>query len=158
MALIAKVLAPEMNGQTRPALIDTLPSIDELELLPMSRLKQIYTRLNGTPPPFRPGRSFLCGNIAWMLQVIESGADPASVRKKLVKLAERHSGPKKSRYLPGTRLIREWHGVTHEVIIEEKGYRWQRKHYRSLTQIALEITGTKWSGPRFFGLKDSAPK
>jgi len=147
-----------MHKTERLKLLDTLPSIDELESLPMDRLRQIYTRLNGIPPPFRPGRSFLCGNIAWMLQVIQTGADPAAVRKKLVKMAERHSVSKKIRYMPGTRLIREWHGITHEVIIEEKGYRWQRKLYRSLTQIALEITGTKWSGPRFFGLRDSSGK
>ncbi len=68
-------------------------------------------------------------------------------------MAERHTVSNNIRYLPGTRLVREWHGVTHEVIIEEKGYRWQRQLYRSLSQIASEITGTHWSGPRFFGLR-----
>ena len=144
-----------MNKSQRMKLLDTLPSIDELDALPMGQLRQIYTQLNGNPPPFRPGRSFLCGNIAWMLQVIETGADPVTVRNKLVKMAGRHTVSSNIRYLPGTRLVREWHGVTHEVIIEEKGYRWQRQLYRSLSQIASEITGTHWSGPRFFGLRNS---
>ena len=122
----------------------------------MGQLRQIYTRLNGNQPPFRPGRSFLCGNIAWMMQVIETGVDPVTVRNRLVKMAERHTVSNNIRYMPGTRLVREWHGVTHEVIIEEKGYRWQRQLYRSLTQIASKITGTHWSGPRFFGLRDSS--
>jgi hypothetical protein len=135
-------------------LINNLPPIDELDQLPMERLKQVYTCLNGFPPPHRPGRPFLCGNIAWMVQVIDSGKDPVAVRKKLVRMAERHNVSNNIRYMPGTRLVREWHGVTHEVIIEEKGYRWQRKLYRSLTRIASEITGAHWSGPRFFGLRN----
>ena len=143
-----------MNTRKRLELMDNLLPSDELDQLPMDRLKQIYTRLNGLPPPQRPGRSFLCGNIAWMMQVIESGKDPVAVRKKLVRMAERHTVSNNIRYMPGTRLVREWHGVTHEVIIEEEGYRWQRQLYRSLTKIASEITGTHWSGPRFFGLRN----
>lgn len=53
---------------------------------------------------------------------------------------------------PGTRLVREWHGTTHQVLILEKGYIYRDRPYTSLTQIAWEITGARWSGPRFFGL------
>lgn len=58
----------------------------------------------------------------------------------------------------GTRLIREWHGQTHTVIILEKGVEWQGQRYASLSVVAREITGARWSGPRFFGLRtgDSA--
>lgn len=57
-----------------------------------------------------------------------------------------------ARIKPGTRLVREWHGTTHQVLIIEKGYIYRDRPYRSLTQIAWEITGARWSGPRFFGL------
>ena len=57
-----------------------------------------------------------------------------------------------ARIKPGTRLVREWHGTTHQVLIIEKGYVYRDRLYRSLTQIAHEITGARWSGPRFFGL------
>jgi len=48
--------------------------------------------------------------------------------------------------------VREWHGVTHTVVILKDGVEWQGKRYRSLTVVAQQITGVHWSGPRFFGL------
>ena len=61
---------------------------------------------------------------------------------------------------PGTRLVRQWQGRTYEVVALEDGFSWQGTHYRSLSAIAREITGTPWSGPLFFGLKHnrSAPQ
>jgi hypothetical protein len=58
-----------------------------------------------------------------------------------------------ARSKPGTRLIRSWQGKTHTVTIEESGYQYQGRQYRSLSEIARHITGTQWSGPLFFGLK-----
>jgi Protein of unknown function (DUF2924) len=54
---------------------------------------------------------------------------------------------------PGTRLVREWHGVTHNVFIHANGIEWRGQRYRSLTVVARKITGAHWSGPRFFGLR-----
>ncbi len=54
---------------------------------------------------------------------------------------------------PGTRLLREWHGVVHEVIVLESSVLYCEKNWPSLSAVAREITGTRWSGPRFFGLK-----
>jgi len=129
-----------------------LPGISDLKACSTASLKELFVRLHGAPLPAYARRSFLIDNIAWMLQVIESGEDPKRTRTELVKLANNFSIHKGPRYLPGTRLIREWHGTTHEVEIEESGYRWKNRRYRSLTQIAQEITGAHWSGPRFFGL------
>ena len=56
---------------------------------------------------------------------------------------------------PGARLIREWNGRTHEVAVVADGFRWQGRTWSSLSRIAREITGTAWSGPRFFGLTAS---
>ncbi len=53
---------------------------------------------------------------------------------------------------PGTRLVRDWGGASHHVLVEESGFSYREKRYRSLSEIAAAITGTKWSGPRFFGL------
>ena len=53
---------------------------------------------------------------------------------------------------PGTRLVRDWGGVTHHVLVDERGFTYRDQRYDSLSQIASTITGTKWSGPRFFGL------
>ena len=57
---------------------------------------------------------------------------------------------------PGVRLVREWRGETHDVLVLEDGFQWRDRTWRSLSQIAREITGTRWSGPRFFGLEASA--
>lgn len=56
------------------------------------------------------------------------------------------------RLKPGARLVREWHGEAHEVLVVEGGFLWRGERRRSLSVIASEITGTHWSGPRFFGL------
>ena len=58
---------------------------------------------------------------------------------------------------PGTRLLREWQGVIHEVMVLEEGARYRGKAWRSLSAVAREITGARWSGPRFFGLKERRP-
>jgi hypothetical protein len=55
--------------------------------------------------------------------------------------------------LEGTKLLREWRGLTHEVTVIEGGYEHQGKRYRSLSAVARAITGTQWSGPLFFGLR-----
>jgi hypothetical protein len=54
---------------------------------------------------------------------------------------------------PGTRLVREWRGTMHQVVVLERGYEHEGRHYASLTQVASAITGVHWSGPRFFDLK-----
>jgi hypothetical protein len=60
------------------------------------------------------------------------------------------------RLKPGARLVREWHGRTHTVVVVEDGFEFEGRLYRSLTSIAREITGAHWSGPRFFGLAKTA--
>jgi hypothetical protein len=57
---------------------------------------------------------------------------------------------------PGTRLLREWQGRKHTVIVLEHGFEYEGERYLSLTQIARRITGAHWSGPRFFGLRKAA--
>jgi Protein of unknown function (DUF2924) len=59
---------------------------------------------------------------------------------------------------PGTALGREWNGQMHRVTVLENGFAWKGKIYPSLSKIALAITGTRWNGPRFFGLRDKPPK
>lgn len=58
---------------------------------------------------------------------------------------------------PGTRLMRSWNGETYSVLVTDNGYNFNNQTFTSLNRIAQAITGTKWSGPRFFGLKTSVP-
>ncbi len=118
-------------------------------------LRAHYTELMGCPPPPRAGHYFLKANVAWAIQVIRQGGGPGVVRTELLNKTTHPISTRRTAYKVGTRLIREWQGQIYEVTVLGKGYRWQGRHYRSLSRIAQEITGTKWSGPRFFGLSET---
>jgi Protein of unknown function (DUF2924) len=91
--------------------------------------------------------------IAYDLQVKAFGGLSGRTRRTL-RAAAKADGRFSLSRLPsrGTRLVREWHGTRHEVEVLEDGYLWRGARHRSLSAIARAITGTKWSGPRFFGL------
>ena len=90
----------------------------------------------------------LANEAQWRLSRQSIAAVRARLEKALV--AE---GDKAKRATSGTRLIREWNGREYVVDVTAAGYLWKGKTWRSLSAIAREITGTKWSGPRFFGVK-----
>ena len=129
-----------------------IPSLKALDKLSSAKLRVIYQEILNHPPPPRASTDFLKGNIAWAIQALERKKKPLSLRAALINTAN-GSASSKSQLSPGTRLVREWQGQTFEVTVLERGYVWQGKTYRSLTEIATRITGTRWSGPRFFGLK-----
>ncbi len=76
----------------------------------------------------------------------------AGLAEELRKNGDSSAGPA-IHLKPGLRLVREWRGETHTILLIEDGFEWNGKRRRSLSAIAREITGTQWSGPRFFGLK-----
>ena len=135
---------------------DILPTLKDMENLPVHDLRAAYEVVMLTPPPKRASPDFLRGNIAWTLQAREASESPATLRQTLLIKANGVGYHQNSPCKVGTRLVREWQGQTHEVTVLDKGYHWQGEHYRSLSRIAKEITGTRWSGPRFFGLKDTS--
>jgi hypothetical protein len=120
------------------------PSLDAIQAMNRTELIEAFKDAQIGCIPKNASQKFLRGNLAWSAQAAAQGHDPVSLRQTLAK--------KVTKATPGTRLIREWQGVTHEVTIEEKGYSWNGECYRNLSHIAREITGTRWSGPRFFGL------
>lgn len=95
--------------------------------------------------------------IAWRLQERLHGGLPRATQRELERLAKQldRSGDLNIERTakPGTRLVRQWRGQTYHVLVLEDGYIFGDRRYASLTQIAEEITGAHWSGPRFFGLK-----
>jgi hypothetical protein len=107
----------------------------------------------GREAPPRLSRTLMEKAIAYDLQVKAFGGLSARARRAL-RAAAKAGGRSSLNNLPsrGTRLIREWHGALHEVEVLEAGYLWRGARHRSLSAIARAITGTKWSGPRFFGL------
>ena len=135
---------------------------DRLAALPqMNRkaLQALWTKLFGKPPNPALRREILIPIIAYRLQEVALGGLKGSIDKQLRALAA--DGPQRRnfaegltlRHKAGTRYVREWQGKLHEVSVLPEGYEYSNRTYRSLSEIARRITGTRWSGPAFFGLK-----
>ena len=119
-------------------------------------LAQRWVDLFGSAPPPRTSRSLLMRALAYKMKERVYGGLPPSIRRVL--LAEPGASPSRRqsrRASSGTVLFREWRGKTHQVTIGEEGVLYRGERYRSLSQVARLITGTRWSGPAFFGLKNN---
>lgn len=140
--------------------MSNLDAFTELKNLTHGELKDRFKELYGRPTPKQMSRPFLCRVIAHRLQENENGGPNAPLRRRLRKLANdlkacgSVSAAPPRPIKPGTRFLREWQGETHIVSVTESGLLYRDQTYRSLSAIAREITGTRWSGPAFFGLKD----
>ena len=126
---------------------------------PTADLQARWQALYGAAPPGRVGRDLLIRAVAHALQAQAIGEFSPALRRRLQRLAAdiRARGDvaisTRPRVKPGTRLIRQWKDETHEVTVLDDSFLWRGQSYRSLSQIARAITGTRWSGPVFFGLK-----
>lgn len=126
-------------------------------------LRREWRRLYKSEPP-KLSQDLLVLGIAYRRQEMKHGGLGKATLRKLQTLAQTlratgRVGPSPNLALkPGARLIRQWHGRTHTVTVTENGFEYGGTSYSSLTQIAKEITGSHWSGPRFFGLHVKATK
>ena len=124
----------------------------------------------GKPPPEHLTRHLLFRIIAYRLQADRLGDLDAKSLKLLKQVATQESptstvsknlaGLDQRRFAPppGTVLVREWGRTSHRVMVMPDGYAWDGQSFDSLSQVAFAITGTKWNGPRFFGLRDRRPQ
>jgi len=134
----------------------------ELELLPKLSAKQLDERwreLFGTVRPPRLYGPLLIGVLAYRLQEKAFGGLKPATRRLLRQVAglpaERRSLDRliQPRLKAGAVLLREWHGTTQRVTVLESGYEYHGQRFNSLSEIARRITGSRWSGPLFFGLR-----
>ncbi len=141
-----------------PALV--LGRLAALQAAPTADLKEQWRALFGKePPPFN--RSYLQSRLAYRIQELAYGGLRPETRARLEALGEQFDGGNvvlrrvraDSRPLAGTRLLREHGGVEHVVTVLADGFEWEGRPYRSLSAIARAITGTRWNGWTFFGLK-----
>jgi len=148
----------------KPSILNQLAELDGLT---SEELKERWRALFGTEPPAY-NRPFVIKRLAHRIQELAYGGLSETTRRRMDEILDeagydengavqkdrRH--PKKSPTAPvkGTRLIREWNGERHEVITLRVGYEYQGRQYKSLSAIAREITGTRWNGPMFFGLRN----
>ncbi len=114
--------------------------------------------------PSQVRKELLTRILAYRIQEQAFGGLSAANRRRLREIARtfqrdpKTSLPGAGAIKPGTRLIRQWQGKSHHVTVHELGYEYDGKRYASLSEIARLITGTRWSGPLFFGLRRNGAK
>jgi hypothetical protein len=127
-----------------------------------SRWHSVFGR---RPPPHLP-RHLLLRILAYRLQADRLGDLDDESRRLLDRSESPENAGQNAAHLvrriadirPGTTLGREWNGRMQRVAVLAEGFAWNGKTYRSLSQVAFAITGTRWNGPRFFGLRDMPSK
>lgn len=139
-----------------------------LASLTHQELRLAWRQYYKTYPPKFVNRNVIELGVAWKIQERAFGGLGTATKRQLDALADELEAksditrPKRLELRPGARLVRDWHGEPHEVLVTEDGFEWRGQNWRSLSLIAKEITGSHWSGPRFFGLagpiKKSHPK
>ena len=128
-----------------------------LTTLSSAQLRAEWMRVYRKPPPSMTA-DLLRRGIAYRLQERVFGGLSAATLKEIERLCKQFKKTGEAASLqpvtikPGTRLVREWGGRTHHVLVIQGGFLYDDRQYRSLSQIASAIAGVRWSGPRFFGL------
>jgi hypothetical protein len=134
--------------------------LEQIRELNLEELREQWRTWFGTEPPPKLRSSLMVQGIAYRLQekafgglkpatlrLLERIGDDAAARRQV------SATPEKIRVSTDTVLIREWHGTKHQVTVLKDGFLYHAKRFRSLSEIARTITGSRWSGPLFFGLK-----
>lgn len=133
--------------------IDIAAELTRLGVLTNFELRREWRRFHGMQPPKSLSRDLLLRGITYKIQERAFGGLSTSVVRKLSESPSNiDRQATRVRVKVGTRLVREWNGQTHTVLVHADGVEWRGKLYRSLSVVAREITGAHWSGPRFFGL------
>ena len=132
-----------------------------LEELSREELRHRWVDFYDTPCPTYISRVLMLRALAYRIQEQALGGLDRATRRRLDRAtadlaAGRPLAAPAPKIKPGTRLLREWQGVVHEVIVLERGVEYRDQTWPSLSAVAREITGARWSGPRFFGLKEAA--
>ncbi|QFT92864.1 hypothetical protein FIU86_08410 [Roseovarius sp. THAF9] len=131
----------------------TLPNVDQIETMDRAALIAVWNTLFEEPVPKSLSQYFLRRILAFEIQARSYGGLPKGFLADLERCVAGRSTAAAPTLRPGGRLLREWNGVTHAVEVTESGYLWKATPYKSLSSVARAITGARWSGPRFFGLK-----
>jgi hypothetical protein len=137
-----------------------LAQLAALKMAPVGDLKQKWRELfEGEPPPYN--RHYLESRLAYRIQELAYGGLSPETLERLDALADELEGKctkrrssLQNRPTAGTRLIREWRGIEHSVTVRQEDFEYQGRPYKSLSAIARLITGTRWNGLVFFGLKN----
>ena len=138
-----------------------LTRLAALKAMSVNELKSEWQAMFDAPAP-NNSRTFLESRLAYRIQELAYGGPDRETRRMLDLLADEVEGHSKRKHqiidprnpVTGTRLIREWEGVEHTVTVLKDGFDWQGRKFKSLSAVAREISGTRWNGYRFFGLRE----
>ena len=136
-----------------------ISKLSKLKTAQRAELLKLWTATLGRPAQFRGSRELLASALAWHLQERKfGGLKPATTHKlRVMSRAQERKGlsnpPPTTNLRPGTVITKRWRGAQHVVMVLADGFQHQGKVYASLSQLAREITGTRWNGPAFFGLR-----
>jgi hypothetical protein len=125
-----------------------------LASLTIDDLKEEWRCRYGAPPTLR-SVDLVRRLLAWRIQADALGGLSSETEAALARTRATQQGPTA---IPGDRLTREWRGVRHEVEVLEEGVLYRGRRYASLSEVARAITGSRWNGPRFFGLRSEPPR
>jgi hypothetical protein len=151
------ILSRDADGRASDPMVEV--ELDRLSKMPIAGLRGRYRELFQAEPPKAFGPDLLRRSIAHRIQERAYGGlsrEHQRLLDQLVKTARAKPSGRLElprRIKPGSELVRTWNRRTYRVVVMEKGFTWEGRSYSSLSEIALEITGTKWNGPRFFGLR-----
>jgi hypothetical protein len=161
----AKTANDKTQDRTRNSVLRQLAMLQTMEL---DQLREKWLDLFGAPPPDYK-RQFLIKRLAWRIQELFYGGlsepakerlrqaaqdDPVATVKRNIPQERKSESP----LLTGTRFVRIWNGESHEVSVQEGGFDYRGRLFASLSAVAREITGTRWNGKIFFGMKKSYGK
>jgi hypothetical protein len=138
--------------------------LGRLPTMPIADLRKRYRELFRTEPPKAFGPDLLRRSIAQRIQEKAYGGLSASTRRlldQLVKIAMAKPNGRLDlprRIKPGSELVRTWKGKSYRVVVTADGFAYNGKTFTNLSEIASAITGTRWNGPRFFGLRSASPE
>jgi hypothetical protein len=148
-----------VSGDTWAADPEVEVELERLPKIAIGELRSRYRELFRTDPPKAFGPDLLRRSIAHRIQERPYGRlsrDHQRLLDQLVRAAQAKPNGRLElprRIKPGSELVRTWNRRTYRVVVMEKGFAWEGRSYSSLSEIAFEITGTNWNGPRFFGLR-----
>jgi hypothetical protein len=158
MMAIQQIALPKSIDPVVEAELDRLPTT------PIADLRKRYRELFRTEPPQAFGPDLLRRSIAYRIQEKAYGGLPASTRRLLDQLVKAATAKPNGRLelprriKPGSELVRTWKRKTYRVMVMADGFAHDGRTFTSLSEIASEITGTRWNGPRFFGLRSAVSK
>ena len=157
------------NNKISPSKPSQDPRLDQtvlsrlaaLKAMSVKELKVEWEKLIGTAAP-NNSRAFLELRIAYRLQELTYGGPDRDTRRMLELLADEVEGHNRRKHqiadprnpVAGTKLLRKWDGIEHTVTVLKDGFDWKGRRFKSLSAVAREITGTRWNGYRFFGLRE----